>query len=511
MSLLAAAPFPLLAQLAPLIAPKGVLRIDIGGRFENWDKRYFNGTKQEAAGDFIVDPADGHWLPGLALTEAEIKRITGAQAISLSLGKTSASMLVNLGTASFGAAFGITRRLTIFGTVPLVRVRVQQKFSVDSASATAGFNPGGPFFGNIEAAALNDQFLGLFHAALVNITNAIQSGQYDSDPAKKVLAQATLARGTALQADLQAFFGTSHFIPLAGTPAAGAILGSIDSIRTRYTSDLGLVGFTAVPFFPAAGIPGGGLEDYATKPGAGVEAQPFTPPVMTYIGDIEVGAAYAWLDRRPDRGGVGFRSVLQGTVRLRTGKLDRPDSFFDVGTGERQPDLQGDLVTDLIGGRIGARFTARYVLQLPGRQQRRLTPPDQAFALANTLAAVERDPGEIVEAAFEPYLRMAPSFALTAGIRHWSKAEDKFKYTADQGPIEGTSPDVLAQGTKENGTVFSAGLSFAQNGVRARDGKAVLPMDASLRFEQVVGSRLGRVPVRQSVSFVLRLYGRVFK
>ncbi|HEV8149079.1 MAG TPA: hypothetical protein VGP61_02740, partial [Gemmatimonadales bacterium] len=146
--LLAAAPFPLAAQLAPLTVPKGLIRIDIGGRFDNWDKMYFGGVKRDAAGDFIRDPATGAWLPSLGETEQRLRAVTGVQALSLSLGKTSANMLVNVGTESIGAAYGLTSRLTLFGTVPLVRVRVQEVFSVDSTTATAGFNPAHPVFGS---------------------------------------------------------------------------------------------------------------------------------------------------------------------------------------------------------------------------------------------------------------------------------------------------------------------------------------------------------------------------
>src|SRR5262249_20661006 len=150
------------------------------------------------------------------------------------------------------------------------------------------------------------------------------------------------------------------------------------------------------------------------------------------IGDIEVGAAFTWLDHRPKNGGLLLRSALQGTVRLRTGKLPDPASLFSLGTGERQPDVHGDLVTDIVARHIGARVTARYVLQLPGRQNRRLSPPDQPFALASTLAGVERDPGEIVEGILEPYLRIAPHFSIVGGIRHWNKGVDKYKYVLNQ-------------------------------------------------------------------------------
>lgn len=500
---------PLAAQLPPLTVPKGLFRLDLGGRLENWDEAYFAGARRDASGNFIRDPATGTWLPAVAEIEQRLRTLTGMQSLSLSLGRTSSHMLVNVGTESIGAAYGLTRRLTVFGTVPLVRVRVQEAFEVDSTNATAGFNPAHPLFGTSNGSAQTAGFLGQLQGALSSLNSQLVGGTYDGDPARKALAQAALARGTALQTDLQQLLVDSPFLPLLGSPGGIALTISIDSLRTALVAVDADLRVSNAPALPTIGIPAGGLEDFATRPGGSVEAQPFEPPILKSIGDVEVGAAYAWLDHRPAAGGLAVRSVLQGTVRLRTGKLDQPDALFDLPTGDRQPDVQGDLVTDLGVGKFGARVTARYVLQLPGRQSRRLTPPDQPIAAAATLAAVERDPGEIIEGALEPYLRIAPRFALVAGLRHWEKSADKYKYVANQAPISGTTPDVLALGSKEDGTALSAALSFVHDGTR-KDGARGIPIDAVLRGELVVGSSLGQVPVRQSISFMLRLYRKMF-
>ncbi|HEX7024575.1 MAG TPA: hypothetical protein VF187_07135 [Gemmatimonadales bacterium] len=506
-SILLLATPPVAAQLAPLTVPKGLLRLDFGGRFDNWDRRYLDGERQDAAGDFIRNPLDGGFLPALALDQTELRRVTGVEALTLSLGKSSSSMLVNVGTANLGAAYGVTRRLTLFGNVPIVRVRVQNRFGLDTTEATAGFNPSNPVFGNPALGARTATFLAQFLDALSAISSNLSGGVYDADPAKKALAQETLARGTTLQGDLEELFAGATFLPLDGSAAAGALLTPIEAIRTTIAS-LGVAGFTESPALPSARVGDAAFEDYVTRPEGPIAGLPFQVPILQYLGDVEIGAAYAWLDHRPARG-LGIRSVLQGTVRLRTGKLDRPDDFFDLGTGEGQPDLQGDLVTDLAAGGFGARLSARYVYQFPGRQARRLSPPDQPIAFAALTADVERDPGEIMEVGVEPYLRIAPTLALLGGIRRWSKSADTYRYAQSQAPIDGTSPEVLALGSKANGTVVSLGLSLAHDG-RRKDGTTGLPMDASLRWEKVVGSTLGRVAAKESVVAGIRFYRRLF-
>jgi len=131
------------------------------------------------------------------------------------------------------------------------------------------------------------------------------------------------------------------------------------------------------------------------------------------------------------------------------------------------------------------------------------------LAPAATVAAVEWDPGEIIEGSFEPFLRIGPTLALTAGVRHRSKRADHYTYVRNQVPIEGTTPDVLAIGSAQNSTAFSAGLSFIHDGQR-RNGTVGVPMEAEFRWERVVRSSLGRVPASESVSMALRFYRKIF-
>jgi hypothetical protein len=501
---------PLGAQLAPLTVPKGLLRLDFGGRFDNWDRRYIDGVKLDAGSDAAYNPFDGRFLVPLDSAQAALRRITGVAALGLSLGRTSASMLVNVGTGSIGAGYGLTSRLTIFGTVPIVRVRVQNRFDIDTVGATAGINPANPTFGTVAGAGQTSGFLAELQAALTLISARLTSGAFDANPSRKALAQQILSAGTPLNTNLRDFLPAAAFLPVAGSTAAGALTAPIESLRgsIQTLAEPG-VSLGSSPALPTLGPTSSEFEGFATNPLGPLQSRAFSPAVLQYIGDIEVGAAFAWLDHRPKAGGFALRSVLVGTVRLRTGQFDRADSFFDLGTGDRQPDVQGDLVTDLARGGLGARLTARYVLQLSGRQERRLSPPEHPFALASTLAAVEWNPGEIVEGSVEPFLRIAPTLALSAGVRYRSKGADRYSYVRNQTPIEGTSPDVLAIGSKQNLTTLYAGLNFSHDGAR-RDGTRGLPMEAWLRWETVAASSAGRVPASQTVSLMLRFYRRGF-
>lgn len=506
--LLVSAAAPASAQLPPLVVPGSRLRVDLFGRFEDWSKRFRHGDKEEAAADFIRASADASWLPLLTDTEATLGRITGTPATGLSLGSSRATLLASAGTGGVGVAYGLTSRLTLFGSVPFVRVRVQQTLGIDSASSTLGLNPAHPLFGTDAGRTLAIRFLNELSTTLTTLGNQIQSGVYDADPALKALAQTTLARGTVMRADLDLLFGESSsgtpFLPVSGSAAAAALTATLDQLRTTLTTTLAVPGFAAAAPLPSQRVSAGEFLSVLNAGGGPFALRPLPGATITQLGDAEVGAVFQWLDRAPPRG-LRIRSALRGTVRLPTGYLARSDELVALSAGERQLDLQGDLVADLELGRLGTRLTARYVYQRSGRLERRANDPDQPIAVRTLLSDLTRDPGEIIEGMVEPFVRIGPTFALVGGARAWSKGEDRWSYAPGAAPIPGVDPAILGRDSKERALALSAGVSFVHPGLR-RDGSAGLPMDAALRYEWVAAGSEGRVAARRGVSILLRLY-----
>ena len=504
---------PLAAQLPPLTVPRGLARFDIGGQFSWWDEAWVGGNREPLIGAFLRSPVDAGFLPGLTASEAALRAVTGGPGMSLSPGSTSGNLAVNVGTAELGAALGVTSRITIFGLVPIVRVRIQQQLLIDSAGATAGFNPADPRFGTPAGASTTTAFLGELSSALSSLAAAIQSGQYDGDPARLAEAQAALARGTSLRTGLESLLREAAFLPITGSPGAAALNRAIDSIRTRLTDlDPGGTGsppLTTSPALPGTGLPPSGLEQFATHPQGPIAVNPFEPEILRSIGDVELGAAFALLDGRPPTRGFTVRSVVRGTVRLPTGKLPDPGGLFERGTGSGHLAVRGDLVTDLMGSRFGARLIGAMTVAQPAELELRVTAPEQPFAPASSQALIERRPGLRLEAGFLPYVRIARNFSLVAGVAHSRSREDRYAWAPGQAPIEGLDPAVLGADSRSRSTMISAGLSFSHGGVRA-DGRTGRPVDASLSGQMVVGSAEGRVPATRGVVFQMRVYGRIF-
>lgn len=507
------APAPLLAQMPPLTVPKGHWRADITGAFLSADHRYRNGTREGLAYDFTREAVGASFFPALEPADSLLEKITGLQGASaLNLGTTSATWMVTTGTMGVGLAYGLFSRLSLSAYVPIVRQKVRSTFGLDPENANSGFNPADPTFGDSFGQAQTTQFFAQFGAAMTQLQQRIASGAYDGDPAQKALAEATLAGGTVLRDDLHALIlgaGTaSPFLP-TGTSAAGAtIRGKVTALQGTLES-LGVTSFTTNVALPSQALSDAEFQSFITNP-AGPVAGALDTPTLASLGDIEFAAAYSILDQLGAPGVKrGFRLAAQGLVRLRTSQLDSPSHFFDVGTGDRQPDVEGTVVGDGLFGQVGARALVGYTLQLTGNANKRISAPDQPIAYASTLAAVSRKPGNVFTVGVSPFYRLAETFAVTGGVTWRKKAADQVTLFADQAEIPGAPPSLLELETDGSWTSAALGLTYSAP-LFTKDGKERAPLDAGLLWEGVVSSSGAlRVPQTAGVRLWLRIYGRI--
>ncbi len=502
---------PLWAQILPLTMPKSKLRLDFLGQLQSYDYRWNDGTRNETVGDFNR-LMDASFVPGLAAAERRVRKITGRNDLSLNLGRSTASQIVNLGTSGFGGAYGLTKAITIHGMVPLIAVKVAPRVLIDSAGSNAGFNPASGAFGTAAGRNQTALFLSSLRAAVAALRTKITAGDYP-DPAQRQAADQAVLQGELLATELTGLLqdAGADFAPRDNSQAGQLILAAIAAFRTTLSSlQVSNLNTIPAPAFAGRGLDYQGFENFLTNADGSIGMRPIDEiPALSYLGDIEVGVAVAVIDHFPtNKLGSGFRAVIDGTVRLRTAKLDSPDRLFDVGTGDRQPDVEVSLTADYVNGRLGARFAGGYNLQLPGNQTRRVTRYDQPLAPKTSLAGVRRDPGDVLRLSAHPFFRLAPYLSLYVGADYWTRGRDVFVYPAAQPPIPGVDIAVLGDGTASDALLLSGGLSYSHAGLNKRGGLG-LPMDASFRYERIARSRKGILPDIHSVRIDLRFYTRL--
>ncbi len=492
------APSAARAQLAPVGVPPGVLRFELDGGFDSWDKRFLDGTKQSLAADFASSALGSTLFPGLASSELILQRVTGLPEFRLNLGTLTGDAQADVATATLGLALGLNRFMTVFGRLPVSRARSQTDIDLSSTGANAGINPGAPE---------QEAFFTEFDGALAALEARIAAGDYDANPTQRALADATLADGSALFDDLFTLLvdpaTASTFVPTESSDAGIALDSRIAALQSTLAAGLGVPGFAATPALAAGPASDADLEGYVGDPLGPIGVEVGESEVR-YRGDAEVGLAFTLADRwdQGDRRG-GFRAAAEGLVRLPTGVRPRLDRALAIGTGDKQTDLEVRGVVDLGSGNIGVRLEGGYNRQLEGSADVLVAPRTQPFAPRTLRHNVRLDPGDVVTLAVRPFFRLARSLALIGSVELWSKGED----AADYGFNVGGLPDlgVVTAGTDASATVASIGLTYSNPG-SLRPGGTGLPVDAGWTYERVVSASGGVVPDVHRVRARLRLY-----
>lgn len=507
-------PATIAAQFAPLTVPRGRFAVEIRTASEVWDERFLAGTRRPAGHDFTRGALDASFFPAFAPADERLARLSGLNGSLLNLGGHSAIQITSMREFGLGVSVGVTSRLTLFGLVPIRRVRVQTQATFDPEGGSSGFNPADPTFGTPAGLNAAVAFFAQFDAAIAALADRLASGTWDNDPVTRALAESTLQESEQVRDDLLALLLTpatrSPFLPLAGSPLGAAVLSRIGALQQRFSQSLGVPGFTLQPALPGQGLTQADFDRFLTAADGPVAGSLLAPTIQT-LGDIEMGAAILLGERAvgPEQA-LAWRSALQAVVRLRTSQLDNPDRFYDLGTGDRQPDVELRLVTDLGRGRAAIRLTGSYNLQLPGNQLRRVGPPSQPIQYADRLAAVRKDPGDVIGVSVLPGYRFTPRFAFVTGVEWWRRGADAFEWLADQPPIPGVDPDLLAEESAASAVVVRGGLTWSHPG-GGRGGVGRAPLDASVTWERVMAAGgEGRVPRSEVVRATLRLYGRVW-
>ena len=128
-------------------------------------------------------------------------------------------------------------------------------------------------------------------------------------------------------------------------------------------------------------------------------------------------------------------------------------------------------------------------------------------AVFRTLAALRKDPGDVVGIRVFPAYRFTRTLAFLAGAEWWTRGDDSYTYAEGQPPLDGLDPQSLAVGSGASAVTVKAGLTLAHPGDRSLGGTSA-PIAASVTWERVVSASGGRLPKSESVRATLRIYSR---
>ncbi len=494
------------------LVPRGVLRIAFEPVYFSYGERFdVDGNVEPLGTDFSDDVAGVRLTPTMWSPQDAIGSIIGDAGYTINAGVFRTTLDADIRRFPLNLDFGISRRLTLSASIPLVSTRVQVNFVVDTTGSDMGVN----LVSTGQEEAVRDLLLEL-EAGAALVESQIAAGAYGC-PASQLCADAQdlVSRTRMLTGDLVVLTGVfpqggvndnlPPFTPRTSSTAGQAVLAAVEGAKAELES-FGATPLTGSLPLPDAPVDAATFNNTLTAAGFGYTADSLA--FVKYhlkLGDAEVGLRWGALQ------GENLRAVLTGIVRLPTGTRDLPENFVDIGSGDRQTDVAlGAEAVWQPGSVLALAARVSYTMQLGDNLPRRITSHTRPIAIAATQQDVGRNLGDVFEAGLYPALRLSRSFVAYGSVYYYYKNTDRFSLTGPFSLPDDQLPTAIEDLEFETGMrslSFGAGLHYyADRGA----GGPSLPIEAGIDYRTAFQGSGGLTPKATRLTFYLRLYWRLF-
>lgn len=498
------------------LVPQGLLRLEFAPHYSNYDFRFSVGSSGLLSGDtellgtdFTADSAGPNLFPALGPSEDAVAAITGDGAYRLNLGAFNTIRDADIRNFAFSLSVGLLDRVTISARLPIVTHRMQVAFTFDSTEANVGWNQAVAALGSVETANMAAALLAQLTTAILELEGLIAGGSFGcpSDPSCAA-AQDALARATVLRDQVGVLTGLestggglASVAPLQASTAGQAILAEVAAVAAELQG-LGTSGVTATLPLPTDPLSTSDINRLLTDEELGYAGQPLAFIRGTSLGDTELSLRFG-LIQSPN-----LRTVITGTVRLPTSKLDGADNFLDLGTGDAQMDIVGGIEIAWQPGAAGIALGGRYTLQLQDNPVRRIGPPSSPLLPVSTRTIVTRDLGDIIHLFAYPTLRLSSTFTAYASATYFRKQADQYSNPVDPSAATLFPISSLGEESAMEALSIGAGLSYRTTSEFAPGGR--MPIEAGVSYQSAFNGKGGLTPKTNEVRLFLRLFYNLF-
>ncbi len=438
------------------VPARGVLRVTFDPRVMTWNDQFTDTGRARLGAPLTGDTVGGRFVPVVARLEQNVRVASGIAGFVASLGQGLLSVRQERRTYPITAELGVTNRLSVSVTVPIVRVATRSSLQRSNRGANLGLNP--RLQGLAGADGLYATFFTQFDTTLRRFDQNIQAGQYGCDTVPSCAARDSSTRWHAVLDALRgATYGVgstgSPFMPLDTSAAGRGIDTTVARIERGLGVKFGVAGFdTATSFLLPTDTLTDLLLDQALidRNGFGYAGLPFRDSWRYGLGDVELAAKYRVF------AGTHYAAAVQALVRLPTAGQDSADDLLRQSLGDHQMDLEGRLTQELTVGPLWLNLAVHAALQRPGTRVRRVAPIDAFLVPATATANLRWDPGDYVSVDVAPLLRLSREFAAGFTAGYFSKARDHYAFQSAQDSVDlatrtgfPTAASVLNAGTSE--------------------------------------------------------------
>ncbi len=507
--------------------PAGIARIGLSTRFAFGDDLFDrNGTRLPLGAPYGRARVDAATLPFLATIESEVRAASGEPDFRVNLGAIRADIRRQVQTIPLELSVGLTNRLMLRVSAPLVATEHQTSWTLDPTDATVGINPG---LLSEASRGRNTAFL----SAIASSADALDLLATDclGDPEGDDRCGAVLAELSAVRAltastrslaeIVQRTYGGEEtagapFVPLTESFTNDRILAAIDALRVRYDA-LAVLSFDSALGPVGAGAPATIDDLFALltdSTGGAYALGPWGRRYQQGIGDVDVGlwfrvydglrgSPWSRLDSPPRR---ALRQTVGVTFRVGTGNPGDPDDPLLLATGDGQHDIEVTSATDLLWSeRFVSSVILRYTKQLADEQVVRFDDPLLSpYLPLSRRALAERRLGDRIAIDVAPRVILNDYFA--AGVRYRFVAQSDAEWTERVGAEGATPLSAQVPGIRYH----EAGLGVTWSSIAAwQRGRTRIPIEIS--YDRAIGiAGAGNAFAGQSDRISVTVYGRLW-
>lgn len=519
------APLPLSNTEDARTLPKGTVRLRALNAWTRIDEVYDaaadSANRLHPLGNAFASGALGvRELPSLLPAQSALRTLTGDANFQLNVGQLVSSADSRVVTTPFTLEYGVTNRLTLGVTVPVIQThttvfvelnprakippRIGNPITLGLSAVNVGPNPAK--LGNSNAQQANQgvinqltDALGQLHSYIAGCASSGTCSPSDVSSAMQAAVQDSLFRNA-----IAVIYGTDNTAsPFAPFGSAQTTINSrLTSLQTTVNGLLG----TSYSFTGLAGANAPAallqLQQLATAlPGIGYDS--LGSPDRIGIGDVEVSAAFKLMDGFGDTTrNRAVRTLLRAVVRLPTGQPTFGIVPFEVGTGTHQ--TGGDLAA-IVDTRLSRRFMATLVAQYTAyfTNAALLRVPNSDYSLFPLVPAVPgmwRE-GNAIQLEATPRVQLTSSLSFNGAyaLRHQAAPQ----YTT----LDGSPAPVFDATTEQR-----VGLGFGYSTVnRYQAGRSSFPFEVFFTHLETIAASGGLTPKYRRDQVELRIYYRLFR
>ena len=489
------------------VAGHGKLRVTFDPRIVGWDAQFVNGARLPLGLPLTGDTVGATAIPVVARLEQDVRVASGVPGFVANLGQSLLSVRQERRTTPITAELGLSDRLSLSVSVPIVRVATRAHLQISSKGANLGLNP--LLRGVANSGASYGAFFTQFDTSLARLDANIAGGGYGCPASRQCAAQAFLdsARGvrTALYQMVHGAGQTgAPFMPLDSSDGGRGIVQVVSYLQTRDSAAFNVTGFRDSFLLAhdtlSADLVAGAIVDSAY--GFGYRGLPYRNSFRLGLGDIEVAAKYRLA------ASAHYAAALVGLLRLPTAQRDSDDDWLRQGLGDHQMDVEGRFIQELfVGSRLWLNVAVRGGIQRPGTRVRRVAPFGAILVPFAATAQLAWDPGDYAGVDVAPLYRLNPRFAAGLTASYWIKRQGRYTFRSAQDSLDlaarlgaPTSAALLDEGTAERRLRFGVAVTYV--------GPA---FEGGLSIEQTVsGGTAGVTPAAPVYRIVMRTTRKLF-